>query len=49
MYTDEPRESGVTGPQFTKLFTPCSQIIAAVNAPIGIAIFQSVSKCESGE
>jgi len=44
--------SGVTGPKFIK-FTHdalgCKQIIAAINVPIAIATFQSVSECEDDE
>jgi len=41
---------GVTGPQFIKFpHDACNQIIAAINAPIGIATFQSVSGCQGDE
>ena len=44
-----PVNSGVTGPNFQKIFTQYTGINCAVNAPIDVAISHTVSECQSDE
>jgi len=49
MYSDDPRKLQSYWIEIHQIFKQSSQIIAAVKAPIIIAISQFVSECESDE